>query len=147
MWGILSHIKYGRHRGTMVKTIVSSRGRGRSLYSVPSRRHDILFFLSPFRSLIITTSSSTRDIYHYSTLLSAFQCAVNKVVLSSRYRRHYHSRPASSSVLNKWIATRDRRVAIFWGGFAFTSHAADYGKCFSSRCRDYSRLYAIYSTV
>lgn len=53
MWGILSHIKYGRHRGTMVKTIVSSRGRGRSFfYSVSSSRaamiYTFLFLFSIF---------------------------------------------------------------------------------------------------
>lgn len=120
--GILSHIKYGRHRGTMVKTIVSSRGRGRSFHPVSSRRHDILFFVLifflPLRSLIIATSLSTRDLPLFHPTLSAFQCAVNKVVLSSRYRRHCHAaRPASTSALNKWIVTRDRRVAIFSGWF------------------------------
>jgi len=97
------------------------------------------FFFFPFRSLIIIISPSTQNaIYHYSILLIAFQCAVNKVVLLSRYHRHAH--PASL-VFNKWIITRNhRQTTIFWDGFISTYPTADQGECSWTFVSDYIRI-------
>jgi len=93
MWGILSHIKYGRHRGTMVKTIVSSRGRGRSFFHpASSRAADTFFFLFRFAPLIIVARLLGISLslslslslclsilfFAHHILLSAFQCAVKQ---------------------------------------------------------------------
>jgi len=72
MWGILSHIKYGRHRGTMVKTIVSSRGRGRFFFYPVSSRAAMIYISSSFLRFIVTLSSlgSPRSVTHISPVSS-----------------------------------------------------------------------------
>lgn len=124
MWGILSHIKYGRHRGTMAKTIVSRETRRQSSISYDSSSLTSSLFFSPpplqfWKNFLISDSDLATTRQHFRCFLLFFSCFSAQWIkwCYRRYRRRYQSRARASFnkkkkkgfiviIINKWITTR-----------------------------------------
>lgn len=103
MWGILSHIKYGRHRGTMAKTIVSRETRRQSSISYDSSSLTSSLFFSPpplqfWKNFLISDSDLATTRQHFRCFLLFFSCFSAQWIkwCYRRYRRRYQSRARAS---------------------------------------------------